>query len=233
MKALKIITTIFLTLVFILSIALNILLFSSSYGSLMFKYNKTTFNTMNSMNDERLSFNYLTNKKNQGIQITITSNNEEFKGIYYVDENSELTFEHIYSTVNGKTRTITKRVYYKDNTLYTDDNGTMSISNTTIQEILLLSDIIFNQSSNVIPNADIVKSNDDKTQIGFSFSPLYFLGIKYAYTNEANQSYTYNYDLKGRIRKVEIKESETENKKYIINYKAKKVIIPDELKYAA
>ena len=68
MKAFKIILKSLLFLVFVISVTLNILLFNSSYGSLMFKYDKNKFYTMNYFATNKLTYENLLSKKDFGLQ---------------------------------------------------------------------------------------------------------------------------------------------------------------------
>ena len=65
----KKIMTILLAILFILSITLNIIIFSSSYGTLLFKYDRTKFKSLINLNSSKLDISKFFLQKETGIQI--------------------------------------------------------------------------------------------------------------------------------------------------------------------
>ena len=61
----------------------------------------------------------------------------------------------------------------------------------------------------------------------FCFSPFYVIGIKYQ-IKEDDKTTTYSYDLKGRLRKIVVKNKNTKQTvTYSLNYNNEEVKIPN------
>lgn len=213
-KPLKIILSILLTLIFICSVLFNIVAFNSSYASLMFRYDKNSYQTMHSIAASKLEY----------------SNVKD--GLYVKGQNVNgcSSFEAQYNVENDimETKTtckigdVTSTYYYKNNSIY-NQNGE-----------ILEQDVSFDYFVSEYPNIfthflDItlwdVDLNGGKTKIDFSFSPFYTLGIKFSFFKTETLIYTYKYDLKGRIRKIEAKD-DTSKASILIDYKKQNIDFP-------
>ena len=227
MKIFKTILKVFVVIIFVVSAILNILIANSSYGSLLFKYEENKFLSLNTHAAHK--FNYILSNKNEGLQFKATSVEgcDEFVANYYLDENSNLTFE-TKCTYTENDETVVNKAYFKDDVIYLDNNGTKS--KESISEIYAISlyKSMFTYSDLYMLTNEAITSNDSKTKIGFSFSPFYLIGINYSYKSEDNTLYKYSYDLTGKLRKVTVKDNENESK-MTFNYKNKKIDFPSNL----
>lgn len=228
MKVFKIILSVFLVLIFIVSVTFNIAIFGSSYGSLTLKYDETKFLSMNSYTSSNIYSTFLGYNKNSGLQLEATNTNDCEKLIanYHFDKEGNASFE-TKCTYKENEETKTNSYYYKDNVLYTDINGTKSKQtlnySTAVRSILSLEtyqDVLFLEEQ-------AIKNNNGKTHLNISIKPFYFMGIKYAYKNDAGSKYSYNYDLKGTLRKVTVSNKDEEKQTYIINLKNNKINFPN------
>lgn len=231
MKVFKLILKILLVIIFIFSVAINILLWNSSYGSLIFKHNEEKLLAMAS--SKRLEFenSYFLQKKESGVQIysetregsKIEKNTYE----YYFDAESNITAYLSSSTQNEDYFKKTES-YYKDQVIYREENGSKynfpTTVNTAVGEILTSLNAL---QDSLITN---IETTDTKAVIDFSFSPFYVIGLRYT-VKEAEQTVTYSYDLSGNLRKINIKYQTGKTVNYEINYKNKKIDLPDLTKY--
>lgn len=227
MRAFKLILKILLVIIFMFSVAFNILLWNSSYGSLIFKHNEEKLLAMAS--SKRLEFenSYFLLKQESGIQIYEESREgssiEKNTYKYYFDKESNLV-AYIESSVQTADSFSKSKSYYKDGTIYKEENGVKfhypAMSVTTVGEIL--------SSLNSLQDALItnIETTNNKAVIDFSFSPFYVLGLRYT-VKEAEQTTTYSYDLSGNLRKIHIKYQTGRTKDYEISYKNKKIDLPD------
>jgi len=228
MKVFKIILKVFLVLIFIVSVTFNIAIFGSSYGSLTIKYDETKFLSMSSYTSSNIYSTFLGYSKNKGLQLEVTNVGDCDKLIanYYFDNEKNASFE-TKCTYLENDETKTNSYYYKDNVLYTDINGakskqTLNYSTaiTTILSLETYKDILFLEEGTI-------RSNNGKTHLNFSFKPFYFMGINYSYTSDAGSKYSYNYDLKGTLRKVSVSNKDEKKQTYVINYKNNKINFPN------
>jgi len=226
MRVFKTIVNILLIIVFILSITFNFLIMGSSYGTLVFKHSDRKLISMASA--QRLEFepSYFLLQKNQGIQIskkTKTESNivkEEYK--FYFDKKYNLTTYVLNSKQTGDS--FNKDVYYSSNNKCYDGEGkensnicvTSNIPSNILTELNVYQDALIED----------VETTKTKSKVHFSFSPFYFIGIKYTIKNET-ATVTYKYDLKGQLRKIEISYKTGVKETYSINYKDNKVSIPN------
>lgn len=225
----KKIMTILLAILFILSITLNIIIFSSSYGTLLFKYDRTKFKSLINLNSSKLDISKFFLQKETGIQINYEYKDNETLMKYdytiYFDDKSNLTIKIVESTQAGDNFK-SKTSYFKDNYLYIEENESRT-KITTSKELAVAGAInilatLNNQLSIHVANEE----NKAKTKIDVSTSPFYLLGFKYTVDNDISSS-TYKFDLKGNLRKANIKTITGEEKIYKISYKKEKVTFPD------
>ena len=231
MKALKMILKILLVVIFIFSIAINVLLWNSSYGSLIFKHNEEKLLAMAS--SKRLEFepNYFLQKQESGFQIysEVREGNkiEKYTYKYHFDKDSKIT---AFVSSSTQTEDSFKKIesYYKEEVLYKEENGVKFHFPTTVNTVVgeILTSLNALQDS-LITN---IETTDTKAVIDFSFSPFYVIGLRYT-VKEAEQTTTYSYDLKGNLRKLNIKYSTGKTINYEINYKNKKIDLPDLSQY--
>lgn len=228
MKTFKTILKILLVIIFIASAGLNILLFSSSYGTLIFKHNEAKLISMNSYANSRVSADYLMNQKDAGLQIKSTAvvGCDEYIANYYVDKDSKL-YAHIACTYTKDGQTVTDNSYFKDNKVY-HLHHTGEKAAETMDFKYLFSSQTNSALKNLLVSESKIKNNDEKAKISFSFSPFYFVGIKYSYKDELNTTYKYEYDLSGCLRKINLSNSEGK-KEVTITYKSKSISIPTNL----
>jgi len=226
MRVFKIILKILIIIIFVMSVTLNILLFGSSYGTLVFKYNENKFLSMNSFASSQLDFTELNSKKNSGIQLTVTSlsGDNKLKINYYFDKNANPMFEYHHTYEDGE-NLITNSSYFVNNTLYEDNNGEKSQGSASFNDALLAHEIV----KTCLLSNSAIQENSKKAKISFSIKPLYLVGIKYSYTDEVTgNSYKYEYDLKGYLRKVTTTTKDDEIK-ITLSYKNKKIEFPSDL----
>lgn len=234
MKVIKIILKVFVVILFIVSVLLNILLFNSSNGSLIFKYDETKFIAMNSSASDYLNSEYIGSQKDMGIQFK--SNNiescNEFIANYYIDNESNITLETVCSYTNDKGEQVTDKLYFENNIVYLDSNGVKTKQNATASSVIEGYKGLYSHLPLFLLSNETIKENDSKTTIGFSFSPLYVVGINYKYTDENNIESKYQYDLSGKLRKV-TRKTDKKTETYEINYKSQKIEKPNLEQYGA
>lgn len=225
MKVVKIIFKLFISLLFICSIALNIFTFRSSYGSLLLKYDDNKFSSM--VSARYLDFNpaYFLNQKDTGLQMKVVSTKDgktETKLYeFHFNDNGELTTKISETDSNSKT----SYSYYKDNVLY-KEVGQLKTKIPTDKNIFvtsLFTEILSYQQILV----DDISKTDTKTSIDFSFNSGYLLGLKY----KMNEDTCFYYDLEGRLRKIETSLPNETVKTFEITYKNQAVTLPDLSKY--
>lgn len=225
MKAIKIIFRLFISLLFICSIALNIFTFRSSYGSLLLKYDDNKFLSM--VSARYLDFNsaYFLSQKDQGLQMKVTSTKsgktETNLYEFHFDDKGELTIQISDTDSSNKTT----YSYYKNNTLYTEV-GQIKTKIPMEKNIFVTS--IFSEmlSYQQILGNDISES-ETKTTIDFSFNSGYLLGIKY----KMNEDNCFYYDLEGKLRKIETTLPDETVKTFEITYNNQALTLPDLSKY--
>lgn len=212
MKIFKIISTIVLTLIFIFSLSLTILLASSSNASLLFKHNDEKMLSIASAQRLTLDPSFLLTEYNNNISIKEVSDNSTIYYNFNFDKNGNPTIK-----INENNNVS----YYKDSTLYQEINGQkIKSSNYTVYDICsdfltklnLLQDIIID---------DIVSS---KTHF-----KLFDLGIKYT-IKEENRTITYIYSLKGNLKEIQASSSNG-NLNYKIDYNSFKISLPNLNEY--
>lgn len=234
MKVIKVIFKVFIVLLFIVSVLLNILLMDSSYASLIFKYDETKFMSMNSTAMNYLDSQYLLASKDAGIQFK--SNNidscDEFVANYYIDNESNVTFETVCSYKDENEKQVTDKVYFSDGVVYLDSNGVKSKKNLDIDSALDMYDGLYSHAPLFILDDGQITESESKTTIGFSFSPLYVVGINYKYTSSENDVTKYQYDFQGKLRKV-TRQRENKTETYEISYKNQKIEQPNLEEYGA
>ena len=71
------------------------------------------------------------------------------------------------------------------------------------------------------------KKSNNKANLDISFSPFYLIGIEYDLSLINGISYTYHFDLNGKIRKVET----SSNKEIKISYENNNLSLPDLTEY--
>lgn len=224
-KLIKIFLTIVLTFIFLLSVSYNIIIFKTSYGSLMFKYDELKYYTMHNLAIEPFSAAYLTKETKDTIEISGESIDgcDIFESKYYVNADKKL---HIKTVCIVKGEEDLKTTYYYDgSTLYIDNGNTKSKKSIDWVSYLEFYPEFFSFAQTFLFNKTLTSDENNKTKIDFSFSPFYTFGIKYAYSIGATE-YTYRYDLKGRLRKIQINQP-TGNAKYEINYTDTKFSFPN------
>lgn len=226
MNVFKKILLVLMIIIFIFSLAFNIAICSSTNGTLIFKHNDEKMIAMASADRINLTPDYLMLQKDKGIQLVkeakengITTTN---KYNIYLDKEYNLTASIKVSTKTGKISEQEKK-YLKDGKVY-DNEGKelneqiafLSQISTQLTEINLYQDALLTN----------VETTNNKAKIDFSFNPFYFIGIKYEISEE-DRTITYNYDLKGRLRKITVDYKTGKLENYSINYKNEKVTVPN------
>lgn len=206
-----------LTIMLVASILFNILAFSTSYGSLMFKYDKNLYVAMHQ--DNIVKFNF-SNKSEQGIQIEgkNIAGCASFEAQYHM--NDDLTID-AKSVCKNKEETTT--YYVKGDTIYIQEGKTKTKEAGDINDFATRYPD-FNEFVSLAITKDLLESKN-KTSMDFSFSPFYTFGIKYSYKTNDDEKITYKYDLKGNLRKVEYEKGK-EKSSATISYKNKKIEFP-------
>lgn len=218
MRTFTTILKILMVFIFIISLTFNFLIFNSSYGTLIFKHNDDKFLSLVSTKRLNLDPNFFLCEKNIGLQINVkTKENDETtnkKVKIHLDKESKIT---VYVLENNNQIT-----YYQNGKVYDKDGNDTLISINEknaalveLEEINVLQDILIND----IPNSK------NKVKIDFSFSPFYFIGFKYT-VKETDKKITYNFDLNGNIRKINIENENGVTINYSLEYKNEKITIP-------
>ena len=234
-KIIKSILKFILIVLFVCSAALNIIMFNSSYGSLIFKYDENKFLAMNENAQDKIQLSNLLSKKDAGIQFEATNTNgcKEYSAQYYIDDKSKMTFatECSYSvTINKEVKNYTKKVYFKDDKVYIEDKGEKSSQDMDLTTALTMHTSIAHYYTYLTLNTSLVKESKAKTGLSISFSPLYLIGISYSHKDDAGTKFKYDYDSKGNLRKVEIvgkdENDKTIERNFKISYKNNKISFP-------
>ena len=227
MKIFKIILNILIVIIIVMSITLNILCFGSSYGTLSIKYNENKFIAMNDYAFNTIDSFILNQDSKTGLQIEATNVNDckVFSSNYYFDKESKLSFK-----ISCIKESHVENIYFSNDILYLDNvnnNGEKTKVNTPVEIAL----------TKYSPNVDeiyligdIIKNNQTKTKLQFSFSPFYVLGINYQYKDLSKTKYSYSYDFNGHLRKVRVINNEKQSD-YTIGYKSKTIALPDLSSY--
>ena len=234
MRFVKLFLKIILVIIFVCSIVLNILLFNSSYGSLVFKYDENKFWAMHEYS--LFNFENALSKKNSGLQLeaTNTENCDKFTVNFNIDKDGKVTFasECAYSeTINNEVKHYSKNVYFTSGKVYISDKGSKTY------EVMSLSSAIATHTEfydlvekHINIDQTATKEYGAKTSIGLSFSPFYVIGINYSYKNDIGTEYDYDYDLNGLIRKIKVvskEDGKKTEKELKINYDYEKISFPD------
>ena len=190
MKAFKIILTILLSTVLVASIALNILMFNSSYASLMFKKDISKLHTMAILDKEYID-SYLKNPKNIGYSYEYEVKNDDGlveKYKYHISFDDTYAFSFSYEYEDSDKNKVNK--YLKDNYLYVQTTHTSTKKALTSGELSELKVDILKKikSAHEVSFSTITNSKNDaiKTGLNFSFSPFYFLGTKVQVDGKSN-----------------------------------------------
>ena len=217
MKVFKTITKILMIIIFILSVAFNILIYGSSYGTLIFKHDDAKLTSLVYAKRLNLEPSYFLVSKNKGLEVkkqtqyesTITD--ETFK--IHVDGKSKVT---VFLEDDNKVN------YYKDGVVYDKDGNKvastlneLTAATAKLDEFNLLLDFLIKD----------IETSKNKTSIDFSFSPFYFIGFKYT-IKEEERTLTYNFDLNGNLRKIQIEDYLSNTTDYLINYENTEIKIP-------
>lgn len=216
-KVLNIVLYTLLTIIFVVSTLFNILAFSTSYGSLMFKYDKNLYSAMHQDSVSKLAFN---NNKEQGIQIEgkNIAGCSSFEAQYHMNNDLTIDMKSVCKTKEGTTT-----YYVKGDTIYIQEGKTKTKEAGDIGDFITKYPDFYEFASIAIDN-DLLE-NKNKTSMDFSFSPFYTFGIKYSYKTSDSEKITYKYDLKGNLRKVEYEKGK-EKSFATISYKNKKIEFP-------
>ena len=227
MNTFRKIVSILLVIIFISSIIFNILIYSTSYGTLIFKYDDSKFSYMVDIKKTETMPTYFLYQKNQSIQIYKETSTETttIKNSYIIDfdKDSNLIVKIIDSNQTNDIFTKTES-YYINGYVYKiegDNKIKTESAKETILNDILTELYIYQQTL----SSDILVSKT-KAKPEISMSPFYLLGLKYA-IKEDNHNITYSYDLKGDLRKIKIKDASSTNTLYTINYKNKKLTLPN------
>lgn len=226
MKKSRIIITAILVTLFVISTILNVFMFRSSYGTLLFKYNESKFASMAGSRYLEFTPIYFLDKSDSGIQIEYISNKsgkiEKHYYSFHFDKGSNMTAKLVdIDSANTKTQT-----YYITNTIYqqTKDSKTKQEANETTLVTNLFKNIVSYQSMLL----NDITEKDTKTKIDFSFSPFYVLGVKY----NVGKTMTFHYDLNGKLRKIEAKLTDGTKETYTFTYKNKQISLPNLERFA-
>lgn len=222
MKIFKLILTIILSMLLIASILLNIILFKSSYASLLVRYDKDMFTSLaDNAAKELYPTSFLQNKQ-IGVELFMDfeDNNDSINYHFYVDEESKLTFK-INEVKNGKTITY----YLKDDVLYINDQATNSKtkSTTTTGDEFYYIAIASTKIDKLLPY--IENNSNERTEIDFNSG--YFLGLEYEVEVNEEISYTYHFDLKGKLRSVDVDTYNEQEYTIAIKESNNKIEMPD------
>ena len=231
MKAVKIILVVLLSLILVASVGLNILLFNSSFGYLLFKKDISNLHTMTS-----LDYNYITdlldNPKDVGYSYSYSIENESGlieKYTYHIAFNSEAKFSFSYEYIDGDKNKVSK--YLTDSYLYVQTENSKTKKALTDSELKELKVSVLEEISNYhylaysIINSSKTSSID--TGLNISFSPFYFLGIEVEVDDENTTDYEFNYDLDGYLRKISYTDKNDQEISIKLSEKSSKIKFPD------
>lgn len=226
MKKSRIVITAILVVLFILSTLLNVFMFRSSYGTLLFKYNENKFLSMVSSRYLELNSIHFLDKSDCGIQIEYISNNagkiEKHYYNFHFDKGSNMTAK-IVDIDSSSNKTYT---YYVAGKTYiqTKDSKTKIDTNETTLVTELFEDILTYQT--ILIND--IQEKDTKTKMDFSFSPFYVLGVKY----NAGKTLTVHYDLNGKLRKINTTLTDGTKETYTFTYQNDQINLPNLERFA-
>lgn len=210
-----------LIVVFFASLLINITIFSTSYGSLLLRYDETKFVSMIDISSYELSYNHIFAQKENGISLTIESNDETSAYTYYVDNESNVIM-HLEKRSADKT----ENYYYFKNIMYKIDNDGYKTQSVYLPT-QLISDHLHHLTyiSSLLESFSNLVNDETKRKIEFSFSPLYVIGIGSSISSESSNIHL-SFDLKGDLRKLNYTEND---KTYsaIITYNVEAIILPD------
>lgn len=225
MKRTRTVITVILVVLFVLSTLLNVFLFRSSFGTLLFKYDEKKFSTVVKSRYTEFTPIHFLDKSDSGVQIEYISNNKGKidKHYYYFhfDNGSNMTAKIVdVDSANNKTYK-----YYVTNTLYTNDKDkkTKAEQNETTLILTLFEDLITFQESLI----NDIEEKATKTKIDFSFSPFYILGVKY----NVGKTMTFHYDLDGKLRKINVTLTDGTKETYTLTYKNSRISLPNLERY--
>lgn len=212
MKIFKIISTIVLTLVFVFSLTLTILLSYSSNASLLFKHNDKKLIAIAS--SQRLTFDpsYLLYEDSQNISIKETNPDSTTYYNFNFDKSGNMTIQ---------IKENNKNFYYKDSALYQEING-QKIKETDYNPLDICGDFL--TKLNLLQDL-IIEDIATSTTKSKTYFKLFDLGIKYT-IKEANRTLTYIYSLKGNLKEIKVSSS-SGNLSYKIDYKSSKISLPN------
>lgn len=236
MKTFKIILSVLLSIIFVISLSLNILLLNNTYGTLVFKYDEEKLKSMimteteskfNFISDDEFDMNTTTLKLSggQGYLLeysTKDSNGNKENSSYhiYLDEKKGLTYSYKSENSSGN---VTER-YYINKIIYTDTNG-VKRRMPKLEDPAYISEYennitqkIVNFYATPIELLNDIKAFEVGTTIDFSFSPFYVLGIKATF-KEKKATTKLGYDLSGNLCKIT--ETDSNGKETIIKISEK------------
>ena len=224
MNILRKIGLILMIVIFIFSTIFTICIAGSSHGSLVISHSDEKLLAMVSAKRLELEPSYLLSSKKTGFQIAkeTKENGKTTKYSYkfYIDKDLKLN-AIVTETSQKDGAYIKNEYYYTDGILYTIIDGAKKDqqkidSSTLIAPILTEINLL---QDSLIDNIPISKN---KAIIDFSFSPFYFLGIKYTLKDES-KVVTYKYDLSGNLRKMTVKNTNGEKNSYVFSYDDEKL----------
>lgn len=221
-KLLTIILSVLAALLFLVSALYNILVYKSSYGSLMFKYDEVKYYVMHDIATQPFSYTYLQKETKNVVKISGENIDgcDVFTTEYYVNKESKIFIKTTCSVEEDETT-----YYYDGTTVYIYHGDENSKKDLSLGEYFTYYPDFFGFAQTFLFDTSLTSNKNNKTKIDFSFSPFYTFGIKYSYSL-ADTSYTYKYDLYGRLRKIIIEDSVNKST-YRIDYTSEKFSLPN------
>lgn len=226
-KGIKITLNILLVLAFIFSAAFNILIHGSSYGTLIVSHSDEKLLAITSA--EYLNFypNFFLGQKEAGVQIYKETREDTsiIKDTYSIHFSEEYNMTASISKTTQEADNFTRvDSYYKDQYLYTSNDTKKTKTSATPNTVTysILSEI----TTLLYVLSEDIEEKDTKAKIDFSFSPFYFIGIKYTINSEESDI-TFKYDLNGTLRKISIEYESGKKEYYEISHKNKEVKLPN------
>lgn len=221
MRTFKFILKILLVIIFIFSVTANIVIFSSSYGSLLFKYDSTKYQSLHLFATTELA----AFEDGTGLQIEATNVNgcNHIESKYYFDSISA-PYDNILFYSKCTTDKYSETVYYREGVAYVDRDGTTSTETLSFANAAKKYYYFPTISNDLYLDSDLNK--DTKTKPLFSFDPFYVLGISFTSFESKSVSNTYEYDLTGHLRKITTVDGDTTSV-VKLNYKNQKIEIPN------
>ncbi len=222
-KGLKITLIVLMFIALVFSVFFNIFAFKSSYGALMFTYEKEKYEEMVQMSEAKLVYTYNGLKIHTGIQVKgeNVDNCESFEAQYYVEADGSVNVKTV-CEVEDKEITY----YYADGYLYKEEDGIKSVESMSYNYFISQYPSLGRALSGV--DGLFTLNEKSKTYIAFSFSPFYVIGIGYSYKKD-DVEYEIKYDLKGRLRNVKIDAQKDTTLE--ISYSSKDIDFPDLTDY--